>query len=65
MSPEMVTIIAISHTQVETIAPYAHLAEDSVKESAVRISDSIAGDLLAGYRPSGSQTMKQRSVGST
>ena len=39
----------LDHTQVETTARYAHLAEDSVKESAVRIADSIAGDLLANY----------------
>ncbi len=36
----------LGHTQVETTARYAHLAEDSVRDSAVRISDSIAADLL-------------------
>ena len=35
----------LGHTQVETTARYAHLAEDSVRDSAVRISDSIAADL--------------------
>ena len=35
----------LGHTQVETTARYAHLAEDSVRESAVRVSDSIAADL--------------------
>ena len=39
----------LGHTQVETTARYAHLAEDSVKESAGRVAESIAGDLLAGY----------------
>ncbi len=39
----------LGHTQVETTARYAHLAEDSVKESAVRVAESIAGDLLTGY----------------
>ena len=33
------------HTQLETTARYAHLAEDSVRDSAVRVSDSIAVDL--------------------
>ena len=39
----------LGHTQVETTARYAHLAEDSVKESAARVADSIAGDLLSRY----------------
>ena len=39
----------LAHTQVETTAWYAHLAQDSVKESAVRVADSIASDLLAKY----------------
>ena len=36
----------LGHTQVETTARYAHLAKDSVHESAVRVSDSIAADIL-------------------
>ena len=39
----------LGHTQVETTARYAHLAEDTVKESAVRVAESIASDLLAKY----------------
>ena len=39
----------LGHTQVETTARYAHLAQDSVRESAVRVADSIAEDLLPGY----------------
>ena len=39
----------LGHTQVETTARYAHLAKDSVHESAVRVSESIAADMLAGY----------------
>ena len=39
----------LGHTQVETTARYAHLARDSVHESAVRVSESIAGDMLEGY----------------
>ena len=35
----------LGHTQVETTARYAHLAEDSLRDSAVRISNSIAVDL--------------------
>ena len=42
----------LGHTQVETTARYAHLAEASVKESAVRVADSIAYDILRGYRKS-------------
>ena len=45
--------LLLGHTQVETTARYAHLAEDSVKESAARVAESIAGDLLAGYPGSG------------
>ncbi len=40
----------LGHTQVETTARYAHLARDSVHEAAVRVSDSIAADILKGYR---------------
>lgn len=32
----------LGHTQVETTARYAHPAEDALRESAVRTSDSIA-----------------------
>ena len=43
----------LGHTKVETTARYAHLARESVRESAVRISDSIAADILRGYRVDG------------
>ena len=36
----------LGHTQVETTARYAHLAQDSVLEFAVRVSDSIKADLF-------------------
>ena len=39
----------LGHTQVETTARYAHLAEDSVKESAVRVAESIAADVIKQY----------------
>ncbi len=39
----------LGHTQVETTARYAHLAKDSVRGSAARVSDSIAADVLTGY----------------
>ena len=39
----------LGHTQVETTARYAHLAKDSVHDSAVRVSESIAADILDGY----------------
>ena len=38
----------LGHTQFETTARYAHLAKDSVRESAVRISESIAADPCQG-----------------
>ena len=41
----------LGHSQVETTARYAHLARDSVREAAVRISDSIAADAFRRYRP--------------
>ena len=39
--------------RVYTTARYAHLAQDSVRESAVRISESIAADLVRDYAPEG------------
>ena len=39
----------LGHTQVETTARYAHLAKDSVHDSAVRVSESIATDILEAY----------------
>ena len=44
----------LGHTQVETTARYAHLAQDSVHASAVRVSDSIASDIFADHGPSAS-----------
>ena len=35
----------LGHTKVETKARYAHLAKHSLRETAVRIFESIAGDL--------------------
>ena len=43
----------LGHTKVETTARYAYLARESVRESAVRISDSIAADILKGYQVEG------------
>ena len=36
----------LGHRRVETTARYAHLAHDSVRESAERIASSIAADIL-------------------
>ena len=36
----------LGHRRVETTARYAHLARDSVRESAERIAVSIAADIL-------------------
>ncbi|MCY4407606.1 MAG: hypothetical protein OXC15_14645, partial [Rhodospirillaceae bacterium] len=35
----------LGHTQVETTARYAHLARNSVKESAAKVAASIGEDL--------------------
>ena len=39
----------LGHSEVRTTERYAHLASDWLKESAVRISESIAADILTGY----------------
>ncbi|MCY4489818.1 MAG: site-specific integrase, partial [Deltaproteobacteria bacterium] len=39
----------LGHTKVETTARYAHLARESVRDSAIRVSDSIAADIFKGY----------------
>ena len=36
----------LGHSRFETTARYAHLADDSVRQVAIRISDSIADDIL-------------------
>ena len=36
----------LGHTQVQTTARYAHLANESVKASGSRIADSIGADIL-------------------
>ena len=38
----------LGHTEIQTTARYAHLAEDSVMESAARIAASIGEDILTG-----------------
>ncbi len=43
----------LGQSRVETTARYAHLGRETVREVAVRISDSIAGDILPGYVPAG------------
>ena len=47
---ESLAVIAklLGHSQIQTTARYAHLARDSVKVSAARVADSIAGDFLHG-----------------
>ena len=39
----------LGHSEAQTTERYAHLAGDWVRESAVRISDSIGADMLPGY----------------
>ena len=47
---ESLPVIAklLGHSQIQTTARYAHLARDSVKDSAARVAASIAGDFLHG-----------------
>ena len=37
--------LQLGHRHMETTARYAHLASESVRESAARIADSIASDI--------------------
>ena len=42
----------LGHSQVETTARYAHLARDTVHESAARVAESLAADLFGtDWRP--------------
>ena len=36
----------LGHSDIETTARYAHLAQDSLHETAERIAESIAADIL-------------------
>ena len=36
----------LGHKKIQTTARYAHLARDSVKESATLVADSIGKDIL-------------------
>ncbi len=36
----------LGHARIETTSRYAHLARDSVRESAERVASSIASDVL-------------------
>ena len=38
----------LGHSQIQTTARYAHLARDSIRESAVRVAASIGEDILSG-----------------
>ncbi|MXW84983.1 MAG: tyrosine-type recombinase/integrase [Boseongicola sp. SB0667_bin_21] len=40
----------LGHKQVETTARYAHLSRHSVRDSAVRVADSIAGDIIRDWQ---------------
>ena len=39
----------LGHSRVETTARYAHLAKNSVRQSAVGIAGSIAAEVPKGY----------------
>ena len=50
----------LGHSQVETTARYAHLAQESVREAAARVSDSIAADVFSRYKPAVRNTGENR-----
>ena len=39
----------LGHSELQATERYAHLDRDWVREAVVRISESIASDILAGY----------------
>ena len=41
----------LGHSKIQTTARYAHLARDSVRDSADRIAASIAADILSPEMP--------------
>ena len=41
----------LGHTKIQTTARYAHLARDSIRDSAVRVAASIAADILPPESP--------------
>ena len=41
----------LGHSKIQTTARYAHLARDSIKDSAVRVAASIAEDILPPETP--------------
>ncbi|MDE0174259.1 MAG: hypothetical protein OYH76_24685 [Defluviicoccus sp.] len=45
---EILSVIGkpLGHSDIETTARYVHLAQDSIDETAERIADSIAVDIL-------------------
>jgi len=52
----------LGHTQVQTIARYAHLASDPVKQAATKISDRLALALLGAIDKPGLGKAKQSST---
>ena len=44
----------LGHANVEPTARCAHLSQDSVRDSAVRVSDSIAADIIVEWGGAGS-----------
>ena len=41
----------LGHSKIQTTARYAHLARDSIRDSAVRVAASIAADILPPEKP--------------
>ncbi len=58
--PTSLEYAMIGHTQVQTTARYAHLANDPVKTAAGRVSDMIGAAML-GRKPSAKRRARSRS----
>jgi hypothetical protein len=53
----------LGHTQVQTTARYAHLANDPVKTAAGRVSDTIGAAMLGkGKKPRRTGTPRKRNA---
>ena len=55
----------LGHTEVQTTARYAHLAEDSVKAAAARVAASIGEDIFLARMGHGQDVQRPHSEGCT
>ena len=55
----------LGHSEEQTTERYAHLDRDWVREGAIRISESLAADVLTGYPGQGGVALAQARGGVT